>query len=266
MVMSSFPKEFLAFPLDLILAALWLIAVFALWRNGRKSLLVRFMLSLSATVSSIVLFLALCLVIGLTGNRELAGSWISAFVFLYIQTVLLFVILRGWRRKTATGARVGAIRWRFLIMHSGLLLAIGSAFWGAPDTQSLRMQVEKGIPQNVAYNSDGRQTWLEYEVELKDFRVETYSDGTPSMYEADLAIDGKDATVKVNHPFAKGFGEDIYLCGYDSEAGSESAYCILEVVYEPWKYGALAGIILMLSGALLLFLGGPDRRSVITED
>ena len=181
--MGTFPKEFLAFPLDLILAALWLIAVFALWRNGRKSLLVRFMLSSSATVSSIVLFLALCLVIGLTGNPELAGSWISVFVLLYIQTVLLFVILRGWRRKTATGARIGAIRWRFLIIHAGLLLALGSAFWGAPDTTSVRMQVEKGIPENVAYDFDGRQVWLDYEIELKDFSVETYSDGTPSMYE-----------------------------------------------------------------------------------
>lgn len=264
--MGTFPKEFLAFPLDLILAALWLIAVFALWRNGRKSLLVRFMLSSAATVSSIVLFLALCLVIGLTDNRELAGSWISVFVLLYIQTVLLFVILRGWRRKTATGARVGAIRWRFLIIHAGLLLALGSAFWGAPDTTSVRMQVEKGIPENVAYDFDGRQVWLDYEIELKDFRVETYSDGTPSMYEAMLSVDGKDVQIKVNHPYSKGFGEDIYLCGYDAESGSETASCILEVVYEPWKYGAVAGIILLLLGALLLFLGGPDRRSVINDD
>jgi hypothetical protein len=41
--------------------------------------------------------------------------------------------------------------------------------------------------------------------------------------------------------------------------GAESSYCILEIVREPWKYLTVAGIVMLLAGALLLFIGGPDN-------
>ena len=181
-------------------------------------------------------------------------------VALLLQTVLLFVIMRGWRRPTATGARLGAIRWRFLLLHVGLLVAVGSAFWGAPDVQTLRMKAYVGVPSQEAYFMDGRQTWLPYEVVLQDFDVQQYDNGVPSAYKATVEVDGESVEIEVNDPYARGFGEDVYLVGYDAAMGSDSSYCILEIVREPWKCMTVTGIIMLLIGALLLFIGGPDRR------
>ena len=259
--MWKFPADFFSFPLNLIFLVIWVAGCAMLWKHCRKSLLVRFFLSPAASFISIGLFLALCLVVGFTGWRSLAGSWISFIVSLLLQTVLLFVIMRGCRRQTATGARLGSIRWRFLLLHVGLLFAVGAAFWGAPDTQTLRMKAYLEVPCNEAYHMDGRQTWLPYDVVLEDFDVQEYPGGAPAAFRAVVTVAGESAQIRVNDPYTRVFGEDLYLAGYDAAAGSESAYCILEVVREPWKYITVAGIVMLLAGAVMLFVAGPSKRS-----
>ena len=261
---GGFPVLLFSFPLNLILALLWLIAMLRLWRTKRKSIFVSFMLSGGATIWAIGLFLLSSLVIGITGRHDLATSWVSVVIMLYFQSVLLFVIMRGWRSATATGARLGSVRWRFLINHAGILLAVSSAFWGAPDSETLRLQVVREYPVKEAFRMDGSSAWLPYEMQMTDFKVESYDNGVPSMFEADLIVDGKNVTLRVNEPYSRSFGEDIYLTGYDTSAGSQVQYCIVQVVREPWKYSALAGVVMMLLGAFLLFVGGPQRR--YTED
>lgn len=256
---GNIPLSFLSFPLNLILALIWAVSMFSIWKIRRKSIFVQFMLSRGATVSSILLFLIFSLVVGVTGYRWLVSTWVFAAVMLYFQTVLLFVILRGWRAQTATGARLGAVRWRFLLNHAGILLAVSSAFWGAPDTEVLRIRALRDIPVREAFSMDGDSHWLPYEIRLNEFKTETYSNGVPSMYEASLDVDGKEVILRVNEPYAVSFGKDLYLVGFDSSGDNES--CILQLVDEPWKYTALAGVVMMLSGAFLLFIGGPRRRN-----
>lgn len=258
-LMGNIPLSFLSFPLNLILALIWAVSMVSVWKVRRKSLFVEFMLSRGAAISSIVLFLGLALAVGISGIRNLVSTWVSAAVMLYFQTVLLFVILRGWRAQTATGARLGAVRWRFVLNHLGLLLAVSSAYWGAPDAEELRIRVSKDIPIREAYKIDGSSSWLPYEIILEEFKTETYSNGVPSMYEARLNVDGNKVVLRVNEPYAVGLGRDLYLVGFDSAGDGES--CILQIVYEPWKYAALAGVIMMLAGAFLLFVGGPRRRN-----
>lgn len=259
--MWSFPADFFAFPLNLIFMVMWGVGCVLLWKHCRKSLVVRFLLSPFATFVSIGLFLCLCLVVGFTGWRSLVSSWISFVVALLLQTVLLFVIMRGARSQTATGEHLGSVRWRFLMLHVGLLLTVGSAFWGAPDTQTIRMKALVGEACREAYFMDGRQTWLPYDVVLEDFDVHEYPGGVPSAFRAVVTVDGVAATIEVNDPYTRAFGEDVYLVGYDAVAGSESSYCILEIVREPWKYVTVAGIVLLLAGAVLLFIGGPSKRA-----
>ena len=256
---GNIPLSFLSFPLNLILALIWAVSMFSIWKIRRKSIFVEFMLSRGATVSSILLFLIFSLVVGVTGYRWLVSTWVFAAVMLYFQTVLLFVILRGWRAQTATGARLGAVRWRFLLNHAGILLAVSSAFWGAPDTEVLRIRALRDIPVREAFSMDGDSHWLPYEIRLNEFKTETYSNGVPSMYEASVDVDGKEVILRVNEPYAVSFGKDLYLVGFDSSGDNES--CILQLVDEPWKYSALAGVVMMLSGAFLLFIGGPRRRN-----
>lgn len=247
-----------SYPLNLILALIWAGGIYSLWRYRKKSRIVSFMLSKAATVSAILLFAGFCLATGLTGRREIMSSWPAAAVMLYFMSVLLFVLLRGWRICHASGK--GRIRWRFFLNHAGLLLAVSSAFWGAPDSSTLMMRVEQGQPSSDAVSQDGRYSRLAYEVELTDFRTEAYEDGTPSMFEADIHVGGKAVTLKVNHPYAVSLGEDIYLSGYDRNWKDDSYVCILQIVKEPWKYAALAGIVMMLAGALLMFVRGPVRK------
>jgi uncharacterized membrane protein HdeD (DUF308 family) len=34
----------------------------------------------------------------------------------------------------------------------------------------------------------------------------------------------------------------------------------LEIVREPWKYLTVLGVVMLLAGAVLLFIGGPDNK------
>ena len=256
---GNIPFSFLTFPLNLILALIWVLVMVSVWKTRKKSLFVGYMLSRGATVSAILLFLAFSLVVGISGERELVSSWVFAAVMLYLQTVLLFVILRGWRAQTATGARLGAVRWRFLLNHVGILLAVSSAFWGAPDTEVLRVRAIQDVPVRQAVSMDGIPESLPFEILLSEFKTETWSNGVPSMFEAKLLVNGENVVLKVNEPYNVSFGKDLYLVGFDSMYDSGS--CILQVVYEPWRYGALAGVVMMLAGAFLLFVGGPRRRN-----
>lgn len=242
---------FFAFPLNLILAVLWLTAIFYLYRHAGNSRPVRWLLSSQATVISISLFVLFCLFIGITGKRETVSSWPFVAVMFFLMTVLFFVIIRGWKHGDK-------VRWRFLLNHAGLLLALSSAFWGAPDSQTMKLQAYKDISTREAYRPDGSRVWLSYEIELKDLEAEYHENGTPSSFIATLKI-GEDVeqTLRVNHPYSRTLSEDIYLSGYDTD---QEKYCVIQIVKEPWKYPALAGILMMLAGAMLLFIQGPLKK------
>ena len=256
-LMGSFPVELIAFPLNLVLFLLWAFVQVVLWKSRRKSTFVRFMLDPGATYVAIGLFLVFCLVVGITGYRWLTGTWPFVAFMLYFQTVLAFVIMRGWREATATGARLGAVRWRFLFLHAGLLLALASAFWGAPDSDELKLQAFRDVSVSEAYREDGTVRWLDYSLTLEDFDVAYGADGVPSDYTAVVRIGDETVRLRVNHPYSVNFGEDVYLSGYDVDGGD---YCVIQIVREPWRYGALAGMIMMITGAFMLFIGGPRRR------
>ena len=245
--------DIFAFPLNLILFLIWTGAIFTSWRNARESAFVTFILRPTSTVTAISLTLVFSLIIGLTGSSSLISSWAFIITLLYFQTVLAYVILRGWRR-------CGNVRWRFILLHAGLLLAVASSFWSAPDNMTLRAKAIKDIPLSEAYGSDGRREWLKYDIELKGFDIEYDTSGGPSDYSADVIVDGRQVTLKMNHPYSISPSQTIYLTGYDEKGRN---YCILQIVYEPCRYVTLAGIAMMLAGALLLFIGGPHRRKEV---
>lgn len=242
--------SFFSFPLNLLLALIWALTIYGLWRRKRESVFVRYMLSARASITAIVLFIVFCLVVGLTGNRGIVSTWVFAVFMLYFLTVLAFVFLRGCRRG----------RWRFILIHLGLLLTLSSAFWGAPDSETLMVKAVKDEPVREAYSEDGRRTWLPYDVVLNDFSIQTYENGHPSMYEAEVVVGVDTVVLKVNHPYSRTFGEDVYLSGYDVDSLDDSRYCVIQIVKEPWKYWAVAGIIMVLAGAVMLFLRGPQNN------
>ena len=141
-----------------------------------------------------------------------------------------------------------------MLLHTGLLLAVGSGFWGAPDSVELRLALGRGEEAETAYEMNGNLTGLGYSIRLTDYKVEYSDEGMPSYYEATVSVDGEEpAVLSVNHPYSVGFGEDIYLARVTKD------FCILQIVREPWRYFALAGIVMLIAGAFMLFIKGPRR-------
>ena len=111
------------------------------------------------------------------------------------------------------------------------------------------------MPSREAVTVDGMKSVLPYELSLTDLRIEYSDEGQMIDYEVFVSVDGGDpVSISVNHPYGIRFGEDVYLVGV-----SEGS-CVLQIVREPWRYFALAGVIMMLAGAFLLFVNGPNKR------
>ena len=230
---------------------LWLAVTIELYRKREKWAASRFMLSGSATTLSFVAMVGLGIVFGIQ-LRPATTSFTAIIATLFLLTHLLLVTLRGWRD-------VRGIRWRFVVNHLGLLIAIGAAFWGAPDREELRAVVEYDKVTTEAYDSKGAMRVLDKEMQLEDFEVEYYDNGTPERYEARVRIGEEQATIRVNRPYNISLSESAYLVSYDTQSPDECRYCIVEVVREPWRYAIASGIVLMLVGAVMMFLGRTTR-------
>ena len=122
---------------------------------------------------------------------------------------------------------------------------------GSAEEQTLRIPVFRDRPNNEAVTEEGVTVLLPKELQLNDFTVEQYPNGTPRHFFAEISIDGKPARLEVNHPYAVSWGEQYYLTSYDMQSG-QPLYCVVQIVREPLKYLMLAGIIMMLCGACLL--------------
>ena len=239
---------FFAFPLNLLLALLWVYGWGWLRNSHPNCITIKFLLSPTATISSISLLVLACLWIGFSGKRDFVQSVPFVLILLYVQTVVYLITLRGWRCPD------GVIRWRFLLVHLGLLLALGSGFWGSPDSTEMRVALNKGDTVQKAYRMDGSLSVLGYEINLIDYQIDTSAGGKPLHYEAIVSINNEEPVkITVNHPLAVRFGEDIYLASV-SQGG-----CVFQVVREPWRYFALVGILMLLAGAFLLFIKGPRK-------
>ena len=242
----QFPIVFFRFPMNIILMALWLYGVVELYRRGAQSVVARYLLSVSATVTSIFVLAVGCIVMGLQ-RRPATDSYLFLMAILFALTQLTMVTLRGWRNSSG-------VRWLFLLCHAGLLLVLAAGFWGAPDKDVMRMRVTAEPSREMLYENGSRGV-VDYTLALKDLRVEYYSNGTPSSYEADVEVADRVVTLSVNHPYRVSMGEHIYLTSVD-EKGSN---CIVQLVRQPWQKVTLAGIVMLIAGAVLMFLRGPRR-------
>ena len=97
-------------------------------------------------------------------------------------------------------------------------------------------------------------------IELKQFIMETYDDGSPKRFASEIQIQTKsgkmiETTVDVNKPVEVD-GWKIYQYGYDTKMGAMSQISILELVSDPWLPLVYTGIYMMLAGVVCMFLKG----------
>lgn len=238
---GAFPVWFFAAPMNLLVGALWLAILWEGFRHRAKSTTIQYLLSAEATYIALAVAVLLSVVFGLQGEPA-TTSWCAVGGFIYVQTVLTLVILRGWRNEKG-------VRWRFLITHCGLWLAVTSTLLGAPDKAVMRAEVG-GEPTRMVVNERGENSYLDYELRLENFEVENSEDGTPQTFRATVEVDNKMVDIEVNSPYSQKYGEDIYLVSYGVNG------CILQIVREPWRVVTAAGIAMLLLGAFMLFLQG----------
>lgn len=246
-VAGDFPIRFFAFPMNVLLAALWLLALAELYRHRRKSPLTQFILSPEATYLSLILAAVGGVAVGVM-NSSPTQTWPFVVMMLFVMSHLMLVTLRGWRNRDG-------VRWRFVLNHTGLLLALGAGFWGAPDVKELRLPLIEGRPTAEAYTIEGESVPLGYDMELLDFSADYFDNGVPSDFAARVDIAGREVTLRVNSPYSYRLGEDIYLVNYERDLAGRTR-CIVQVVRDRWYPVMVAGITMMLVGALLLFLQG----------
>lgn len=246
---GDFPVDIFTFPLNVIIVALWLFVVVYLYRNRSNIAWVESMLSIRATWLSLAVMVATGIYLGLQREPN-STSWLIVAGMLFTLTHLLFITLRGWR--TPQG-----IRWRFTLLHLGLILTLGAGFWGAPDRTQLRAILTDERPTEIAYHINGTATKLNHAITLRGLNAEYNESGMPTYFDATIEVDNKEATIKVNHPYNRTLSEKIYLVSIDSKA----SYCIVEIVREPWQWVSLAGIVMLLSGAVMLFIRGPRHAA-----
>ena len=249
--LGSFPVGIFRFPLNILMLALWIMLITMMYRNRATNASSRFMLSGMGTWVSLAMIVAIGIVLGLQREPS-TTAYPMVFSLLFVQSHLLFVILRGWRNRKG-------IRWRFCLIHIGLLLALGAGFWGVPDREQLRTAVHH-YPSNEAYTMEGGHRFLPYTIELKDFIIQQTVNGVPTHYEAQIIIDGKVVTLQVNHPYARTLSEKIYLVSFATSPHG-GRYAIIEIVNEPWQWLSATGIIMLIAGAVLLFIQGPRGTS-----
>lgn len=246
---GNFPVEIFAFPLNIVTMALWGMVVYLLYKNRENSTVAKSLLSIHATWLSLGSMAATGIYLGLQREPN-ATSWLVVVGILFTLTHLLLITMRGWR--TAQG-----IRWRFTLLHAGLIIALGAGFWGAPDRVQLRTMLPTESTITHAYHLDGTMTNLGYALQLRGLDAEYNENGIPTHFETAVSIDNEDVTLRVNHPYNRTFSEKIYLVSI----GNDASYCVVEIVREPWQWASLAGIILLLAGAVMLFLRGPRHAA-----
>ena len=247
------PLAIFAFPLNIAIIALWLAIVGVLYKNRSNLAVSKSLLSIRATWLSLGSMVATGIYLGL--EREPSStSWLVVAGILFTLTHLLLITLRGWRTP-------GGIRWRFTLLHVGLILALGAGFWGAPDREQLRVALVENRPTETAYHINSTATRLDHAITLRGLNAEYNESGMPTYFDATLEIENELVTLRVNHPYNKTFSEKIYLVSVGQSPDNGSPYCVVEIVREPWQWLSLTGIVLLLAGAVMLFIRGPRHAA-----
>ena len=237
----------------------------------------RFIGTYQAAIPALVYVVVLTIVMGMTRQKSLTspieeGSWWINYmlnfwpfvlIYVYIAVILGQIILR---RTFNFHFSVFNLKRDipFLLNHLGLFLAMTTATLGNADMQRLKMIAVKGESEWRALNPQQQIVEMPFKIELKEFVMETYDDGSPRRFASDIQIltkTGEDirTTIEVNKPVEVD-GWKIYQYGYDTQMGAMSQISILELVSDPWLPLVYTGIYMMLAGAVCMFVLGGRKR------
>ena len=276
--LSVGPVDWDAFrwPAGGIVLAGFLVLIAIIFMLRKKVYGFQFVSTLKAAIPALIYAVVLTIIMGLTRQKGLSpdpspsreGSlwinymlsfWPFVLIYVYIAIILGQTILRR-----TLNSQLSTLNLKrdvpFLLNHLGLFIAITTATLGNADMQRLKMITVKGEPEWRALTQEQQIVEMPIAIELKEFIMETYDDGSPRRFASDIQIltkTGKNiqTTVEVNKPVEVD-GWKIYQYGYDTQMGAMSQTSILELVSDPWLPLVYTGIYMMLAGAVCMFLKG----------
>lgn len=275
---GNFPFHFFEFPLNIILGVIWIYSIYILLREKNcNNNISRVLVSTKTTAFSLFLFVCGTLVIGLfpqlssieaeqkegilgkLGFYNFMSSWFFVSILFILLSHLAAITIRGFKTRKKK-------RWRFLLNHAGVWIALFGGFMGSSDIVTARIPVFFDKENNEALTMEGKHFYLDYNLQLTDFEADYYQNGMPKSYVAEVKVSDRKSgessqiSLEVNHPHEYKFGEDIYLVSYDTRS-DKPKYCVLQIVRQPWKYIQLIGIIMTIAGAVGMFIGGPQKQT-----
>ena len=252
--------EIFAWPVNGIVLAGFLALIAVIFLLRKRVYAFRFIGTYQAAIPAMVYAILLTIIMGLTRQTE-NGTWLNnmlvfwpfVLIYVYMAVILGVTILR----------RLNNIP--FLLNHLGLFIAMTTATLGNADMQRLKMITMVGEPEWRAMAQNGAIREMPLTIELKQFIMETYDDGSPKRFASEIQIQTKsgkkiETTVDVNKPVEVD-GWKIYQYGYDTKMGAKSQISILELVSDPWLPLVYTGIYMMLAGAVCMFLKGKKVKS-----
>ncbi|MCD8292575.1 MAG: hypothetical protein LUC23_02275 [Prevotellaceae bacterium] len=262
---GNFPVAWFAFPVNVASWLLWAAVWWLVWRRWRGCLPVRMLVSVKSSLLLLFLFFATCLVYGLDGRAVAATWWIVALLWA-LTSHLLVVLYNGVGRPRR-------YKWRFILIHSGLLLALLGGFLGVPDRSEWQVVLETGRPVRGVVDQRGNVIKWKHTVEWVNVQDTAWKAADAAaatrpqwrdvttetdVYAARLLIDGRKRVVlRVNHPYRMSWQDDLYLVDMIPDGSHHGlAGCVLTGVRQPWKYVEWAGIWLLIAGCVLLFVQG----------
>lgn len=257
-----------AWPANGIVMSGFLALILIIWLLRKKFYGCQFLGTYKAAIPTMVYAVVLTIIMGLT-RQEVNGSWLNDMLSFW-PFVLMYVLMAVILGQVIIQRLTHLTSWKrdipFFLNHLGLFLAMTTATLGNPDMQRLKMITAVGEPEWRALTPEGAVKEMPLAIELKQFIMETYDDGSPKRFASEIQILTKtrkniQTTVDVNKP-AEVDGWKIYQFGYDTQMGANSQISILELVSDPWLPLVYTGIYMMLGGALCMFVLGGRRKRV----
>ena len=258
-----------AWPANVIVLGGFLILIIIIWALRKRLYGCQYMGTYKAAIPTMVYAVVLTIIMGLT-RQEANGSWLNNMLSFW-PFVLIYVMMAVMLGQVVVRRLTHLANWKrdipFLLNHLGLFLAMTTATLGNADMQRLKMITSQGEPEWRALTQEGAVKEMPLAIELKQFIMETYDDGSPKRFASDIQIltkSGKNiqTTVDVNKP-AEVEGWKIYQYGYDTQMGAKSQISILELVSDPWLPLVYTGIYMMLAGAVCMFVVGGKKKEII---
>lgn len=258
LIFGNLEPRLFAFPINFALLASLIAICAVVEREYCKQQWVKALRSTDLSIISLCLVALWCVAGGCVPQTDaVSAGWLYRTGLTQFATSLPFVGLLALLLVQLTMIIIHRLRrparqwgFTFIAAHAGLWLALAAGLMGSADMKDLRCIAMRGQETRTAYDKKGRINALPYAVELKDFRVErSEADHSVVQYEAAIALDGERISISVNNPHAATWQDKLYLVSYDHNApDNETAYCVLQIVRQPWQSPMCLGITLLLLG------------------